>query len=180
MLKYALLAGAMTIAAPALAQTAANPTPGAQAATPTAPVQAATPDQAMTTAPKDAAMPQTSAPTSTAQAQPQSTAPQPTTPQPTTAPTEQAATQPAPSGDQVAQVVDTEFPTYDANKDGKLSASEFSTWMVALKTKTDPTTKATSPDTKKWVSAAFIQADTDKNKSLSKTELTGFLSQGQS
>ena len=51
-------------------------------------------------------------------------------------------------------------------------------WMVALKTKTDPATKPDAPETKKWVSAAFAQADADKNKSLTKAEVTGFLTQG--
>ena len=107
-----------------------------------------------------------------------SMSPAQTAPSQTSAPAQTAeATQPA-SGTQVAQVVDTEFPTYDTNKDGKLSTVEFAAWMVALKTKTDPTTKATAPETKKWVAAAFAQADTDKNKSLSKPELTSFLSQG--
>ncbi|RZL73337.1 MAG: EF-hand domain-containing protein, partial [Sphingomonas sp.] len=44
--------------------------------------------------------------------------------------------------------------------------------------KTDPSTKPDAPETKKWVSAAFAQADTDKSKSLTKTEVTSFLSQG--
>ena len=88
-----------------------------------------------------------------------------------------AREQPA-TGSQVAQVVDTEFPTYDKNGDGKLSATEFGGWMVALKSKTDPSTKPDAPETKKWVSAAFAQADTDKSKSLTKTEVTSFLSQG--
>lgn len=178
MLKYALLAGAMIVAAPAIAQTAANPTPGAPMGAQTAPMGTATPDTATTTAAPaspSAATPQTS-PTTTAQAAPAQTTATPTD----AAPVQQAASQPTATGDQVAQVVDSEFPTYDTNKDGKLNATEFSAWMVALKTKTDPSTKAGSPETKKWVSAAFTQADTDKNKSLSKTELTGFLSQGQS
>ena len=155
MLKYALLAGAMTIAAPALAQ---STTTSPQTA-PTAPTGAADPSMspaqtAPGQTPPDQSAPTQSAPGQTAQ-----------------------ATQPA-SGDQVAQVVDTEFPTYDKNADGKLSESEFGDWMVALKTKTDPATKPGTPETKKWVAAAFAQADTDKNKSLSKPELTSFLSQG--
>lgn len=162
MLKFALLAGAMTIAAPAIAQTAANPTPGTATTTQTAPATTAAP----------------ASPAQTMPAAPAATAPMDSAAAP--APTEQAATQPAATGDQVAQVVDTEFPTYDTNKDGKLSETEFGAWMVVLKSKTDPTTKAGTPATKKWVDAAFAQADTDKSKSLSKTELTGFLSQGQS
>lgn len=150
MLKYALLAGAMTIAAPALAQSTMTSPQTAPGATPGAADPSMSPTQ---TAPGQTP-PAQSAPSQTAQ-----------------------ATQPA-SSDQVAQVVDTEFPTYDKNGDGKLSTSEFSAWMVALKTKTDPSTKPDAPETKKWVAAAFAQADTDKSKSLTKPELTSFLSQG--
>lgn len=76
----------------------------------------------------------------------------------------------------VADVVTTEFPTYDKNGDGSLSAAEFGAWMVALKTASDPSTKATAPATKTWVTQAFAQADGDKNKKISKGELTTFLS----
>lgn len=149
MLKYAMLAGAALIAAPVLAQ-------------------------ATTTSP------QTSAPSGTGAGQ---AAPSGAMASPQGAPTDQvpmesaAREQPA-TGSQVAQVVDTEFPTYDKNGDGKLSATEFGGWMVALKSKTDPSTKPDAPETKKWVSAAFAQADADKNKSLTKTEVTSFLTQG--
>ena len=166
MLKYALLAGAMTIAAPVLAQmapqTAANPAPAAT----TTPVAPATPATTTDAAP----VTQQAAPASPTTAAPAGT-PAPQTA--TAAPAEQPAT-----GSQVAQVVDTEFPTYDKDGDGKLSQMEFSAWMVALKTKSDPATKADSPATKKWNTAAFAQADTDKSKSVSKDELTGFLSKG--
>lgn len=83
------------------------------------------------------------------------------------------------NGSQIAQVVDTQFPTYDKDGDGKLNKAEFAQWMVALKSQTDPSTKTEAPATKKWVGSAFAQADTDKDKTVSKTELTGFLSQGQ-
>jgi Ca2+-binding EF-hand superfamily protein len=88
-----------------------------------------------------------------------------------------AAAQP-PGATQVADVVAKEFPNYDKNGDGVLSATEFDAWMVALKTASDPSTKATAPATKTWLTKAFAQADTDKNKKVSKAELTGFLSQG--
>lgn len=170
MLKHVLLAGAMTIAAPAMAQTtgptAANPAPAATT-TPAAPT---TPATTVDAAPATAATPGATA--QAAPASPQTTGAAPTQ-QAAAAPTEQPAT-----GSQVAQVVDTEFPTYDKDSDGKLSQSEFSAWMVALKTKSDPATKAESPVTKKWNTAAFAQADTDKSKSVSKDELTGFLSKG--
>ena len=104
---------------------------------------------------------------------PSQSAPAAQTPAPAeSAPADAATAQPA----SVAQVVSTEFPTYDKNGDGSLSAVEFSSWMVALKTASDPSTKATAPATKTWVTQAFAQADTDKNKKVSQGELTTFLS----
>ena len=163
MLKYALLAGVMTIASPALAQQTTNTAP-AQAATQTTPAATAQGQAAAGTPVTD---PQAS----------------PATPmdQGTTATDAQtAATQPAAGADQVASVVETEFPTYDANKDGKLEKTEFASWMVKLKQASDPKASATDAKTKSWVNSAFAQADTDKSKSVSKPELIGFLSQGQS
>ncbi len=151
MLKTIILAGTMTIAAPVLAQTAPQVAPVAQAASQTAVDPATTVPQAAA----DPAAPVEAAPAQTAEAAPA-------------------------DGAQVAQAVDTQFGTYDKNADGKLSRAEFSAWMVALKTASDPSTKAASTETKKWVGAAFAQADTDKNSSLDKTEVTGFLAQGQS
>ncbi len=165
MFKYALLAGAMTFAVPAMAQT--STAPGQAAAESGGNVVQTPSTTVMKTTPTDATpmQPATAASTATQAGPVQPAA------------TQQAAMQPA-SGAQVAQVVDTEFASYDKNGDGKLSTVEFGAWMVALKTKTDPSTKAGTPETKKWVDAAFAQADTDKNKSLSKAEVTGFLSQG--
>lgn len=153
MLKYALLAGVMTLSAPALAQTQTN----------TVPAQT-TPGQ---TVPDSGSV----------EAQPQSTTPADATT--ATDPAQTAATQPA-GADQVATVVQTEFPTYDANKDGKLEKAEFASWMVKLKQASDPKASAESASTKKWVNAAFAQADTDKSQSVSQPELIGFLSKGQS
>ncbi|KQS46875.1 MULTISPECIES: calcium-binding protein [unclassified Sphingomonas] len=150
MLKYAILAGAVMLAAPVLAHTAAT-SPQAPASGGGVAAQAAQSDPMAT--------PQSGTPTDPV-------------------PMQSAAREQPATGSQVAQVVDTEFPTYDKNGDGKLSAAEFAGWMVALKTKTDPSTKPDAPETKKWVSAAFAQADTDKNKSLTKTEVTSFLTQG--
>lgn len=152
MIKYALIAGSMTISAPLIAQSVAN----APQTVPTTRSGAA--DTSMA--------PARTAPGQTPPAQSATMPPQ----------TAQAM-QPA-NSTQVAQVVDTEFPTYDTNGDGELSTAEFGAWMVALKTKTDPTTKAGTPETKKWIATAFAQADTDRSKSLSKPELTSFLSQG--
>lgn len=86
-----------------------------------------------------------------------------------------ATTQPA-SADQVAQIVDKEFPTYDKTGKGSLTKAEFAQWMVALKAQSDPTAKADAKETKAWVNAAFAQADADKDRKVSKAELTGFLS----
>lgn len=152
MLKYVLLAGVMSVSAPALAQTAP-----AQSMTPQSTQSApATPDSTAMQA-----APQAAQPTDSAAAPAQDAV---------------AATQPA-AATQVADVVTKEFPSYDKNGDGNLSAKEFDTWMVALKTASDPSTKATAPATKTWLNQAFAQADTDKNKKVSQSELTGFLSQ---
>lgn len=163
MLKYALLAGAMLISAPALAQqkpaTPQTP-PAAQPATQTDPAQPA---------------PQTPAPAQDS--------PAPTTATDPAAPAQAAQTapaQPLTKAQQIAQVVDSEFATYDKDKNGVLSPAEFDAWMVALKTAADPTTKADAPATKTWLAQAFAQADTDKNKAVSKAELNGFLVAGNS
>ena len=85
-----------------------------------------------------------------------------------------AAAQPA-SGDAVAQAVDQQFASYDKDGNGTLSKTEFGDWMVALKSQSDPATKADSATTKQWVGAAFAQADKNKSQTLTKTELVGFL-----
>lgn len=119
------------------------------------------------------------APAQTTPAAPQSapatTADPMQTVQPAAEPAAPADGQVQATGSQIAQVVDTQFPTYDKDGDGKLNKAEFAQWMVALKSQTDPSTKADAPATKKWVGTAFAQADTDKDKAVSKTELTGFL-----
>ncbi len=150
-MKYAFLGAAMMASAPVLAQVTPAPAQSEPTSPQTAPVTSADPAQAATPG-TDPAAPAQATP---AQGQVQAT------------------------GDQIAQVVDTQFPTYDKNGDGKLSKAEFGQWMVALKSQTDPSTKADAPATKKWVGTAFAQADTDKDKAVSKAELTGFLSQGQ-
>lgn len=166
MLKYVLLAGAMTFAAPVLAQTA--PQTGANTAR-TGTMGTVAPATPATTTDAAPATPQasTAAPAATEQAAP--AAPQATA----AAPTEQAAT-----GSQVAQVVDAEFAGYDKDGDGKLTQVEFAAWMDALKAKTDPSAKPGTAAAKKWNTAAFAQADVDKSKSVTKEELTGFLSKG--
>jgi hypothetical protein len=80
----------------------------------------------------------------------------------------------------VATIVDSEFPAYDANKDGQLDQSEFSRWMVALKNQEMKATGATLPaeQVTAWASGAFTTADKDKSTSVSKPELISYLSGG--
>jgi hypothetical protein len=164
MTKHMFLGAAALIAAPALAQQAPAP---AQTSAQAVPQQGATQAAPATT------------PATEPQAAPADTQAAPADAQSAPADATTAA-EPKAGGDQVASVVDQEFPSYDKDGDGKLSQAEFAAWMVTLKTASDPSTKADAPATKTWVNAAFAQADTDKSKSLTKTELTGFLSQGQS
>lgn len=181
MLKHVLLASAFMISTPVLAQnqpqtaTPQTDTNAAPAQPQTAPVPSApaatAPAPQTTSAPTSAAPTTPPAPT-TAEAQPQ-TAPAPTAP----APDAQAANStPANAGAQVAEVVNGEFGTYDKNKNGSLSKTEFGAWMTALRTKADPSVKDDAAN-KSWVAKAFTQADTDKSGSVSKDELTNFLSQ---
>jgi len=191
MTKYLFLAAAMTVAAPVAAQSSQVPPQGAQqsgeiaagadqlpatSSPTTAPQSSSQPADPM--APADSSVP---APTTDSQAAPVPGQPAPGQPAPSqpAADPDTAATAGA-GGTQVAQVVGQEFGAYDKDGDGKLSQAEFAGWMVALKTASDPATKADSPATRKWVGAAFAQADKDKSRSLTQAELTGFLSQGQS
>jgi len=192
MLKHVLLASAFVISVPALAQNqpqTATPQPDTNtspAQPQTAPVPAAptaTAPAPQTTPAPTAAVPATPPAPTTADSQPQ-TAPVPTAPSPNAqaanpAPTDSAtaAATPANPGAQVAEVVNGEFGTYDKNKNGSLSKTEFGAWMTALRTKADPSLKDDAAN-KNWVAQAFTQADTDKSKSVSKDELTNFLSQG--
>ena len=155
MLKYALLAGVIAVAVPAAAQVQSNTAPQATDA------QTQAPQGAPVTDPQ-------AAPVTSTDSTPAADA------------TQSAAAEPAAGADQVATVVQTEFPTYDANKDGKLEKTEFASWMVKLKQASDPKATATSAETKSWVNAAFAQADKDKSQSVTQPELVGFLSQGQS
>lgn len=198
MLKHVLLASAVLISTPALAQNKPtdpqNPPPPTDTTmpAPTTPAPATPPVE--TAPPQTAPAPTTAAPVTPAPADPATadTQPAPTTPAPIApAPNAQAAN-PAPAapataevapaapapGAGIAAVVNAEFGTYDKNGDGKLSKTEFSGWMFALKQKADPAAKDDAAN-KAWTTQAFAQADSDKSKSVSKDELTNFLSQGQ-
>lgn len=105
-------------------------------------------------------------------------------PDASTPPSQPAPSEAAPSGGaaatptQVAQIVDKEFPTYDADSTGELNEAEFAAWMKKLRAATDPAADVESADVKTWIGQAFAAADGDKSKGVSKTELTGFLSRG--
>ena len=178
MLKTMLLIGAAAISFPALAQTTAptdgSTTPPAQTETaPPAsePAAPATEDSQPAPAP-DAAQP---APTPDAATSP--------TAEPAPPAGETAAAQPAPAGTaatatQVAQIVEKEFPTYDADSSAELSEVEFGTWMKKLRSASEPTVDVESAEVKTWIGQAYGAADADKNGTVSKVELTSFLSKG--
>ncbi|KQN37484.1 hypothetical protein ASG37_10590 [Sphingomonas sp. Leaf407] len=153
MMKPVLFASALLISGSAFAQTAVPAQTTAPAAPTTAPGDATT-----------AAAPEQAAP---------ATQPDPAT---QTVQTTAEAGQPA-SGEQIAQIVEAEFPKYDKDGKGQLTESQFGEWMVALRSASDPATSADKPDVKAWVKQAFAQADKDKSKAVSKAELTSFLSQ---
>ena len=166
MLKQMLLIGAAAVSFPVLAQTtapAADPTAPATAAEP-----ATMPDSTMPTEPTPAPAPA-----------PDASAPAPAASSPP------AATEPAPAGaaasatpTQIAQIVDKEFPTYDADANGDLNNAEFATWMKKLRAATEPGVDPESADVKTWIGQAFAAADGDKSGAVNKTELTGFLTRG--
>lgn len=93
----------------------------------------------------------------------------------TTAP---AATTPAPAepktqratAEQIATVVKADFAKYDTDSSGELNTAEFTGWMTAIAA----ASKAPAPSAT-WFTQASAQADTDKNKGVSQTELVAFL-----
>jgi hypothetical protein len=92
-----------------------------------------------------------------------------------TPPTDTAmpASSPAPASDPKA-IIASEFPTYDKDSSGALSRAEFDTWLVALKEKSGDTAMKPADKTT-WLKTAFTTADKDKNKGVSLTELTDYL-----
>ena len=160
MLKQVLLIGAAAISFPALAQ---NTPPADNTAPP----------------PTEQVDPAVSEP----QPAPVAGTPAPSAPSESAAPTGDAA-EPAPASEgaatpaQIAQIVDHEFSTYDADKSNDLNQSEFAAWMKKLRTATDPTVDPESEQIKTWVGQAWAAADADTSGSVNKDELTGFLSRG--
>lgn len=156
MLKYAMLASAMIVAAPVAAQTA----PQTATAAPNAQVQAGVPGASGSV---------TGGAAVGVQADPATGAAVGAT---ADASTTASAAQPA----QIAQVVDQEFGTYDKDGDGALSKTEFAAWMDKLKASTPDAKPMPAAKQTAWNNAAFKQADADKSTKVDKAELTGFLS----
>jgi hypothetical protein len=79
----------------------------------------------------------------------------------------------------VKEVVEAEFPTYDADKNASLSKVEFTKWITALREKSDAsqgkTEKMPEPEMAKWATSAFAAADKDKSKKVTKEEMMAFL-----
>lgn len=188
MLKFTLLASALALAAPAVAQDQATPqTPPVQSE----PGRTTMPSEATTESenspPIDSTVTVADAADATASAAPAQSAAADAAGEATmtaeASSADEVATtaeaKPVPTN-QIADVVNTEFPTYDKDANGDLSTTEFGSWMVALRTASDPATKAESAEIKTWIGQAFASADADKSKAVSKTELTAFLSKPQS
>lgn len=101
----------------------------------------------------------------------------PASPADAAAATTPAGTSPTSPVSQVATVVETEFPAYDADKSGDLNKAEFARWVATLKAEELKTTGKTmaQAEVSKWAAGAFVTADADKNKIVSKAELTAYL-----
>lgn len=171
MLKSILLASAVAISAPALAQDMP------QQQTPP-PQEQPAPTEATEPVPQEAPAPATQP---EAEVTPEATpTPAPTpTPTPTPEPqaqaqTTQSAPQPA-TATQIAQIVDQGFPTYDKDADGSLKPEEFSAWMVALRSATEPGFTGEAAAEKQWLTNAHATADADKSGGVTVAELKTFL-----
>lgn len=105
-------------------------------------------------------------------------------------PAPQSATQPIPKSDATPIAVESvtpqpkamtidekigmEWPRYDLGSKGHLSKAELDKWLSDLRTSAGES----APDDK-WLGTAFTQTDTNKDKKVSKEELTAFLSSGR-
>lgn len=99
---------------------------------------------------------------------------------PATAAQDDAAGNQTPAPTDIASIVGSEFPAYDADQSGMLEQAEFTKWMVALK---DEEIKATgkaipADEVAAWAQGAFMSADADRNGAVSKPELILYLSGG--
>lgn len=175
MLKPMLLATSMLFAIPAVAQEVPAQDKPAQ----TAPV----PEQATPPVTNDDAAPaaqdQAVAPATTAEATPAPAEPATQPAEVASTPAATPAAQPAATQEQVAQAVGRDFGGYDKDSDGKLNATEFASWMGDLRKASEPSFQPGSAEATSWSTQAFASADTDKNASVNKQELTVFLTPKQ-
>ncbi|MFC4291403.1 calcium-binding protein [Sphingorhabdus arenilitoris] len=161
MLRISKLAGAAALSAIAFSGVAmAQETPPAEETMPAeAPTETPAPDGEVT--PTDVPPSDPSAPPAEA------------------APTEPSGpTPPVSREEQVAQVVEAEFPTYDADQSGALEREEFATWVTTLRQKSlEAQGRPPVPENEmsEWVKNAFAKADSDKSDNVSKSELQTFL-----
>lgn len=182
MLKTMLLIGAAAVSFPALAQNQPADTTTRPASQPSEPAAentqpTPTPEAAQPAPAPDAAQPTPAPAPDAATTPPAAAEPAPPAGEATT------TAQSAPSGTaatptQVAQIVNSEFPTYDADSSAELSEVEFGTWMKKLRAASEPTVDVESAEVKTWIGQAYGAADADKNGTVSKEELTAFLSKG--
>ena len=170
MLKPILLASAMIISGPVFAQDMQGQSTTMPDTQTTAPAQTESADASAATTSNPGATQATDP--STMSADPAQSA--------EAAPTDAAGQPQQASVAQIAQIVETEFPNYDGDKDGEITQDEFGKWMVALRSASDPATNAQSAEVQTWVGQAFASADADKSTKVSKNELTSFLAQGAS
>jgi hypothetical protein len=81
---------------------------------------------------------------------------------------------PASSPSDPKAIIASEYPAYDKDSSGGLNKGEFDTWLTALKDGSSATPMA-EKDKTSWLKTAFTTADKDKDKSVSLTELTDYL-----
>ena len=97
-----------------------------------------------------------------------------------TAPAQKAPAQatPADTQAQVQQLVKAELPKYDADKSGDLSETEFTAWVMELRSKAeagDPNApKADAAAKAEWAKAAFAKADANQDKKADAGEVAAF------
>lgn len=160
---------ALAAASPTIAQQADPAAPTAAPAPTEAPAELDAPMSAQPAEPATPATPATPADPATG------TSATPATP---ATPAEPAAPAADARAATVAQLVETEFPSYDADKSGDLNQGEFAKWVLALHEKAEQAQAATAMDEKAkvtWTKNAFATADVDKSKKISKAELQTFL-----
>jgi hypothetical protein len=81
---------------------------------------------------------------------------------------------PQPKSMTIDEKIGMDWPRYDLGSKGHLSKAELDKWLTDLRASAGES----APD-EKWLGTAFTQTDTNKDKKVSKEELTAFLSSGR-